>query len=314
MSASIASLLENNRVAERVCIHILSNGISTANEEKLRAFVSHYGRELFFYDISDISRILSDRLGTAADTGSFSPTVMARLFAAEYLPDTVDRYLYLDADTLVLRMIADFYSMDLKGAAAAVCPEPTIYRETRDKLGLGEAEPYFNSGVMLIDRYAYTEQNIAGKCMEYMSEHNGELHFPDQDVLNYALKGRIVIADQSYNFLTNYQYWSFRALKKMSPWYGDCITEKAYNNAQGHPAVVHFAGDERPWINGSFNPYKGAYEAYLKLTPWAGEGTVYGKLGYMFLYHCMNMVTFFAPGIRLLISELYYKRFLERKS
>lgn len=281
-------------------IHVLSNALSEENRKELSGLVSAFGGTCRFYDLGDLAASLKERLGRDAETGKFRVTVLARLFAAELLPKTVNRFLYLDSDMIVRHSLVPLLDVDIAGNIAAVCAEPTIYRDI-------SAGPYFNSGMMLIDRGRWMEEKITDRCMEYYRQKNGTLSFVDQDILNAVLAGKVKFVSQRWNFFTNYVYESYAALTDRAPWYEKICTREDFENFRKDPAVVHFAGDERPWLSGNRNPYREEYEAYLKKTPHAGDAPVKGKEAYMTFYHLVNVLSAKIPGFRKLVSAVYRK-------
>ena len=334
-AVSITSLFENNRDIPQIRVYILGNGLSAGSISRFQDLAAGYqkeGRERFgspgpqydgpaafvrsvqILDLENYESVLRMLFGSGLNTGGFDLTVLARLFAPSHLPDDVERYIYLDADTIVTGSIRELWETDLKGCICAMAPEPTIYQETRNRLGIADTEPYFNSGMILTDRLRWEEERITAACIDYYGSVGGSgLSFPDQDILNVVLKGRILPVWQGWNFFSNYHYRSYRSLVKHAGWYGNYMTEKEYARARSKPAVVHFAGGERPWIRGSCNPYKHAYRVYLAKSPWKGMRDIGGQELEMLAYHMTNMLTLYCPPARELISSLYYRYKIQNK-
>ena len=318
-AASMASLFENNKDADCIAVYILGNGISDESGKRFSDLAAGYSsaerlRSAEVIDLNDYANLLKVLFGGSVDAGSFDITVLARLFAPMHLPDSVERYLYLDADTTVLKNISGMYDMPLDSAVCAMAAEPTIYEATRESLGISSDMPYFNSGVILVDRLRWEKEQITGKCIDfYTSIGRKGLNFPDQDILNYVLKGRIKALRQEYNFFSNYHYRSYKSLVSQAKWYGGIIGKADYETARKSPAVVHYAGAERPWYKGNRNPYRQEYKRYLELTPWRGTKEQPGHEIYMLMYHCMNLVTAVCPWIRQLISVMYLSFRYNRK-
>ncbi len=324
-AVSITSIFENNHLEESIRIYILGNHISEESKRKLRSIGDIYAvtdrmsfgknsgmvpnnfrREVHIIDLENFEQALKLLIGNGIDAGRFTITALARIFAPQNLPEDVERYIYLDCDTVVTRELNMLYTAKLSGMTAGLAPEPTIYPEVREYLGMEEDMPYFNTGMMLVDRREWEKNNITGKCVDFYREKNGRLPFSDQDIINYVLKGKVKVLWQGYDFFSNYHYRSYKSLVRLAPWYGKIMSRKDYDGARRLPAVVHFAGDERPWIKGNFNPYRDIYEKYLELSPWAGTEKISGKEREMLLYHIMNLVTMAAPQIRDYISHRYY--------
>ncbi|MDO4962377.1 MAG: glycosyltransferase family 8 protein [Eubacteriales bacterium] len=314
-AVSITSLFEHNKSADEINVYILGNGVRNLSISRFDETAARYGRAIQVIDLKDYETVLKLMLGKAPDTGSFDVTVLARLFAPSHLPDEVSRFLYLDADTVVLGDISELYDTELSGNVCAMAAEPTIYADTRERLGLGAADPYFNSGMLLVDRIAWERERITAECMDfYKSVNAGALSFPDQDIMNFVLKGRIKHVWQGYNFFSNYAYQSYGNLCAEAPWYSALMSKDDFEGAKAGPKVVHFAGAERPWIKGNFNPYKNEYEKYLAMTPWAGEPKLEGQETKMLMYHCMNLVTKLCPPARRVISAFYYNMKIRGRS
>ena len=83
------------------------------------------------------------------------------------LPDDINRILYLDGDTLVLKDLSNFYNIDLGDKVLGMCPEPTVDKGRRKFLALGEV-PYHNSGVLLIDLKRWRREEIGKKVINFV--------------------------------------------------------------------------------------------------------------------------------------------------
>lgn len=91
------------------------------------------------------------------------------------------------------------------------------------------------------------------------------------------------------------------------------MTREEYEKAKRHPAIIHYAGDERPWIAGNMNHYRRAYDKYLAMTPWAGTPKEEGKRLYMLAYHGMDYATAVCPRIRRSISRNFGMKVVEAR-
>lgn len=312
-AVSIVSLFENNSKACDIEVYILANAVSEENKERLKSLpVKYHGdahhRQVYIIELEDYAGKIEAFFGGSLDTAGFDITVLARLFAPSYLPKEVTRYIYLDADTIVLRDINALWETKLNGAVCGMVAEPTIYKSTRQQIGLTDDLPYYNSGMLLVDRDKWESEDISRACAACFASFGRKgLSFPDQDILNTVLKGKIKNLPQKWNFFTNYHYRSYISLIREAAWYAREVSETQYNEEKKHPAIVHFAGAERPWLRGNHNPYKESYREYLKLTPWRGIPEQCGQELNMQLYHSMNLLTAVCPAARRIISDIYIK-------
>lgn len=191
----------------------------------------------------------------APTTDRYPETIYYRLLAHDYLPENLDRILYVDADILCLNDIVSLYELDLGDnlyAAASHTSDGNI-SELVNKLRLRnfEAESYFNSGVLLMNlaniRKAVHRQDI----LDYIEQNSHLLLLPDQDVLN-ALYGHQTqqIPDEIYNYDARYNvlYYS----RSSGKWNLNWVIENT--------VFLHFCGRDKPWKK----DYRGRYNALYK--------------------------------------------------
>ena len=203
---------------------------------------------------------------------------------------------------MVVQSIGKLWNLDLKGHVAGAVMEPTIYQVVKQEIGLEEQDPYFNSGVLLIDLERWRADGAEKRLLDFYGSKNGSLFACDQDTINGALKGEILPMTPRYNFFTNYRYFSYEELCKQGPSYRQ-VEKRQFYLAKKHPVIIHYMGDERPWIAGNLNHYRRAYEKYLAMTPWKGAKKQAGKRVYMLLYHGMDYLTVVCPALRWEISR-----------
>ncbi|MBR3007527.1 MAG: glycosyltransferase family 8 protein [Stomatobaculum sp.] len=335
LGVSICSLFDSNADEERLEVFILDTGITPDSREKLTQIARSFGRTLTFIQLKDLEERFAVRLDTGRsavrlDTGRFDVSTMGRLFAADLLPAGVRRVLYLDCDTVVLKPLRRLWETGLgkadgagtgsagtgrkagtgtagTGYVMAAVQEPTIYEEVKEYLGMRKEDPYFNAGVLLIDLKRWRTERLTDKVISYYAEIAEQSLFNDQDALNGLLKGRIRTLSPRWNFFTNYRYFRYDTLCRMQPAYRR-IPEEVFRKAKRSPAVIHYAGDERPWRAGALNYYGKAYERYLAMTPWKDTPKEKGKELFLLLYHGMELVTPVFPFIRAAISRAYVRK------
>lgn len=298
LAVSLYSLLEHNEEADKIHVYILSMGLSEENKNRLIGIGAQFEREVMVIELGD----LKERFSYKVDTGGFDLSIMARLFVGEVLPEAEERVLYLDCDTVINASLKRLWEMDLESNMVGAVMEPTIYPAVKKSIGLLPEDPYFNSGVLLIDLKRWRKEQAQKLLLDFYSSRGGKLFAGDQDTMNGALKGRIKPLPPRYNFFTNYRYFHYSHLVKLSPVY-QTITKKSFQEAKKHPVILHYMGDERPWKQGNLNHYRKVYDHYLSLTPWAGTKKEEGSYLYMVIYHLMDYATFLCPPIRDMVSR-----------
>lgn len=305
LGISLHSLLENNKHVEEIRIYIISIGIQEGSKEKLRALSQIYGRDMEMIEFSDIAK----KIGYEVDTTRFDISVMGRLFLSDLL--TVDKVLYLDCDTLILDDIEKLYQRKLKKILAAVM-EPTIAFDVKKDIGMARYMPYFNTGVLLMDLKKWREGKITQRVLSYLENIKNRCIFTDQDAINASMVYDIEALSPKYNFFSNYKYWSYAALVKQNRRYA-YYPKKEFEKAKKQPVIIHFAGHERPWLSGNFNPYRTEYEKYKKSSLWKEEKREKGNRAYLFAYHIMNLLTMLSPNLRRRISCIYTRKIRKDK-
>lgn len=308
LGTSMCSLFDRNRECPFITVYVMSLGLSEISMTNLKQIADEYGRKLVMIEMGD----LKERFHFQVDTGGYDISIMSRLFMGEALPQEIERVLYLDCDTIVARPLKKLWNISLEGKLIGAVMEPTIYKAVKESIGLEEKDPYFNSGVLVVDLRQWRESKIQERLLDFWEKKGGKLFASDQDVLNGVLKGKIKSLPPRYNFFTNYRYFSYGDFIRRSPSY-QAVTEKMFTEAKKHPAIIHYMGDERPWIGGNFNHYRKAYEIYLEKTPWAGTPKEKGRELYMLAYHLLDYVTVLWPEIRWLVSRKLGMKLVEAR-
>lgn len=71
---------------------------------------------------------------------------------SKFLPENVNRILYLDCDTIVRHNLNKLWSTTLdETEVIAAGIKPTVAQKTRNRLNLPQDRYYYNSGVLLVD-------------------------------------------------------------------------------------------------------------------------------------------------------------------
>lgn len=197
---------------------------------------------------------------------AFNRMIYARLAAPQLLDD--ERVIYLDTDTLVKSDLSEFFDWDLQGSPMAAIPDIAAQRisATHDKerryfeskLNGRPLDTYFNSGVLLMDLDQFRRRGLGEKAIKIIFD-NPKLRFPDQDALNLALDGDVVLLPQRWNTMT------CEKLTAVHPGMPSSLRERV-KSAFDDPAILHYA-THKPW-----SPYpvylRREFVKAVKQTPW----------------------------------------------
>lgn len=211
-------------------IYMLRSSLSKEADDRLGDLVDSLGGVYHSIPVD------SSDFDGAATKSYISKETYFRLMAAEYIPEEVDRILWLDADILVRKSLKDLFDVDLDGKWAAACSYGpsmiSLIRRNAESLGLSHPGEYFNAGVMLYDLGACRKADIKSAQNDFFTKNKGKnLMFPGQDLVNAIFDGHVKIVD--------YRLWNSMT---------HCIARKddlVY--AKENAAIVHFPGRAKPW-------------------------------------------------------------------
>jgi lipopolysaccharide biosynthesis glycosyltransferase len=173
-------------------------------------------------------------------SGRFSRAVFRRLFLDELLPARFERIVSIDSDMLVVRPgLKRLESFDLGGKPLAAAYDMIFlmdfkgdalarrFQRTRRSLGLQLDTPYFNAGLMAIDRAEWRRRALAERVTRTLRDAPERFPFNEQDALNATLHGDFAPLSPRFNFM------------------GDFFLIDLERRLE--PIVVHFVNAPKPW-------------------------------------------------------------------
>ncbi|MBX9683179.1 MAG: glycosyltransferase family 8 protein [Hyphomicrobium sp.] len=153
-------------------------------------------------------------------------------------PQVDQRYtkiLYLDADVWIgSRSLAHLFATELGDyPIAAVMDAGEVLRgdnadwlDYKKKLGMSAKTPYFNSGMMLINRRVFDGEAIGARVIDYLTSGRYIGRLDDQSALNAVLNGRWLELSPLWNWMYATRWTLTRAVD---------------------PGIIHFIGSSKPW-------------------------------------------------------------------
>jgi lipopolysaccharide biosynthesis glycosyltransferase len=167
---------------------------------------------------------------------------MHKIYLPEILKD-IDKVIYMDGDTVVLKDLRSLFEMDVKGVYAAVAKDGIYYRFPKEmnEMGLDKRGFYFNSGVMLHNLQEQRQDNIVEKLVHYVKTNND--FYGDQDVLNVVLGDKLKLMSYKNNCIST--FFEADDLDFLSDYFGENLPKDTFYIYQG-ATIIHYAGD-KPW-------------------------------------------------------------------
>lgn len=200
--------------------------------------------------------VVEEMLSEAPITSRYPKEMYYRIFAAKYLPEELDRILYLDPDLVVINSLEALYNIDFQGnliAAASHVKEP-LGTLNRVRLNMSEDSAYVNSGVMMLNLTLLRQQQNIREVYDYIEEYKNRLFLPDQDVINGVYSNRILAIDPKIYNLSD-RYTMFHNLNPKN-WDSKIDLEWIRKNT----AIIHYCGRNKPWKE----HYKGELDIFYK--------------------------------------------------
>lgn len=292
LAVALQSALQNLKTIDRVRIVVADVGLASESRGALARLIEKADVEASI----DFVRPKTDLISHFPTTRWHKSSMYVRLLLDELLPPEWSRVLYLDGDVVVRGDLGQLWRTPMNGNVALAVQDfrnPTVshrHQLLRDvyleKYGLSPETPYFNSGLMLIDRPAWQAEQIGPRSIAFLKEYSRAVEYGDQDALNGVLANRWGLLDPRWNL----------TLSALS-WYGWPNHESEENRKkQAHlakdPLVVHFTGASKPWHHLYRRTMAVEFFRYLLesgwFSPWKGRRWVWERRLAHFLLGLMS--------------------------
>ncbi|MDX1929810.1 MAG: glycosyltransferase family 8 protein [Pirellulaceae bacterium] len=281
LCVTVRSVLKNLRKNYAARIWILHDMLTEPMKASVRDSVgdTSEGCTIRWLEVS------KDSIPNATVDGHVSIVTFFRMLIGRYLPNEIQKVIYLDCDVLVRKDLRELFECDLQGKTIAAVQDsaapfldakrmlhahhPAIQHlgATRpipnyQQLNLPASSPYFNAGVLLIDLKRWRENQVEQRLLDCISEHRENMIWWDQYALNVVLHDDWTMLDPTWNVtshLTSLPSAKYSYLEKST-----------FDRIRCDPGVVHFSSSVKPWHPLCRNPFRGEFEAVLDKTAWAG--------------------------------------------
>ena len=257
MYLSIYSLLEHNNYP--LTIHIIEADFTVEQRKQLESLFRLYeNAQLKIYPFKKLSYLI-DKYNILKSRGT--DIANARLFSGEIID--VSQILYIDADTIITSSLKEVFN---KNSSHPIYAVREFFVPDHIKK---ETDRYFNAGVLFMNYELCHNIDLLKLIIDAKSI---PIHFvyPDQDLLNLALKENIGTLPVRYNLspfiyqmIFKYLRFSKEYLKEHAgSYYNLEELMKEYNN----PCIYHLLQytRARPWIKNNVHPFNAVYEEYAK--------------------------------------------------
>lgn len=274
----LTSLFENNKM-ETFFVYILAIDVPLSYKQLLVKHIESYQNKVVFIDV-DKNLVMSCPI-YKHDYPSVA--VYLRLFIPQYLPQSVNKVLYVDCDVIFEGNIDELYNIDITHYALAAVEDAPNENPTR--LKYDEKDGYFNSGVMLLNVSYLRDINFTENALAYISKHKNRIIFHDQDVMNALLHGKVLFLPIKWNLLDCYYHDRPNIDDKYLLDFQAC---------KDSPVLIHFSGPLKPWHYGCHHPLRHLYFKYSCFISWGVK-----RRDYLYIFRK------YKPLVALLICKGY---------
>ena len=162
----LCSLFENNK-GEHICVHALLGDGGESCINPLKALAEKYSQAIECH-LVDMQTLPYLPVKCKGQNSYITIEAYLRLFLCDYLPEDIDKVLYLDGDMIVCQSISELWEWDLGEAAVGVVPDFKVFDVHHiNNLGYDVRYGYFNSGVLLINLKLWREGCVKDSFLSY---------------------------------------------------------------------------------------------------------------------------------------------------
>lgn len=255
----ITSLCENNKF-ERNHFYIMQTDISDKNIKRLLKLKTRYDLEITF--VKPTGKEFQDSLFKSAPRYYYEG--MLRLLMHQYLPNKLDRILYLDSDIIIMKNLKNYYYQDFEGKHIVVHStrrdgsgnytydlEAGLYKLIKIKLPTDEL--IFNNGVFLVNLPLWRRDITEKTYLDCLVNYYNDIRLVDQDLMNLVFLGK---AKKIIN--RNYNCTYYHKIK---------LSNDYVKYIKNNVVVLHFVEKTKPWMYTKYCsiPLFGFYMKYYKI-------------------------------------------------
>lgn len=267
LAVCIKSIILNASKNYNYDIIIFERNIDDNNKEKILSMTKMQKNiSLRFLNISDKVKkikfyINSDRISQETYYGLLIPFIL----------NNYDKAIIMDCDMIVKTDIGQLFFETLNDKIAAGVNDIVLQGWLNDKyndtnsyytnyLKLKNPFACFNGGLILLDFQKYRTAFNKNIIIKYINTY--KLRVVDQDIFNILLEGKFKLLDYKWNHMINVNGAISDAIAKAPQ-----NARKKYFIARENPAIIHYAGEQKPWINPEVE-FSSEFWSIAKITPY----------------------------------------------
>lgn len=198
LSLSIKTIYDNASDVNDYKIYILNDGLNQNTIDYLNGL----NKQNFSIEYVNVASIYKKFKNILCVRDNYTEAIYYRMLIPSIFPE-YDKIIYLDADTVLLKDIAEMYSIDIGDNLLGATVEETVantkvFQDYCVNYLNFESKYYFNSGVLLMNAKEFRKQDIEGQFSRMLKKIVFRMA-PDQDFLNVLCFGKVKYIPMGWN-------------------------------------------------------------------------------------------------------------------
>lgn len=263
----LKSLLAHIKPCDKYKAYILYTELSDRHQKNLLKLQN----DNLKIEFSNVESVVNNHKDNFSLNAHFTIETYYRFFLPQIFPN-LDKVLYLDADTMIMKDISPLFNIDINGYYLGVTHDCEIVRASNFigtkysnyfiKTLNVDPTNYFQAGVMLVNLKKMREDNITDKLLDAL-ERIGTPKFVDQDILNTVCRDKVLFIPQNWNYT-----WHLPFIDELYQKHILSPLNKEYEKARLNPYIIHFTGNHTKPTDFPNVPEAQKFWEYAKNSPY----------------------------------------------
>lgn len=283
---AVYSVVRNANSEVEYTVYVLDGGLSVKTKSRIKQ-IGLRKENIKIEIIEDFS----DETSKLKDPERVGRSAYLRFLIPSLISEKHDRLVYLDSDVLMCEDIYNMVNQDMgqntimaaQDFLLPIVKDAKKYTKLTDVVNLPDEEPYFNSGVLMIDLKKWRNDRVSDRCIDMIHENNDDLVMDDQDALNGVLYKKWGMLDPRWNVQLN---WMEKSEKNFR--YENIIHKIGKEKILDNPYLIHYNVRKKPWEMGTRGQFRKKYLEYLRASNWFGEGEYYRYVFAKYINHVVH--------------------------
>lgn len=234
-------------VEEGYDIFLLHSDWTEEDRRELEEGTGNHGRVHFIY-------VDPELFAAFPENPRYPKLIYYRIFAAQLLPQDLERILYLDGDTIVINSLRELYDTEFGTAWYGACTHVRKFltKVNQHRLGMEEEYSYINSGVLLMNLKELRKNQNIKEVLAYAKQRKAYLTLPDQDIITALYGSKTILLDAMKYNLSDRLLLFYNAAPANKNVDLDWVRKNA--------VIIHYYGKNKPWNS----RYKGKLDVFYR--------------------------------------------------